>query len=196
MAKNYLRHQRGSSMLEALVTMVILSIGLLGLMQLITRAGMTEYESYQRVQALNLLSDMVEKINTNRKAAGCYAFSDPNSGAPSLGTSSAGPSPCNAWGTAAEQARALADLTEWNQKLLGTAETKSGAPTGAMLGARGCVTLDPATGLFQVSVAWQGSTRTVQPTSIDPTFVCGQGQYGPEEQRRIVVSTLTIANLR
>jgi len=188
--------QRGSSMLEALVTMVILSVGLLGLMQLITRAAMTEYESYQRAQALILLSDMVEKINTNRKAAGCYAFSDPSSGAPSLGTSSGGPTPCSAWGTAAEQARALADLNDWNQKLLGTAESKAGVGTGAMLGARGCVTFDPATNVFQVSVAWQGSTKTVQPTAVDPTFVCGQGQYGAEEQRRMVASTLTIANLR
>src|SRR4051794_21626792 len=113
------QRQQGSSMMEVLVTMVVLSIGLLGLMQLMTRASMTEYESYQRAQALILLTDMVEKINTNRKAAGCYAFSDASAGAPSLGTGSAGPAPCTAWGTTAEQARALADLSDWNQKLLG-----------------------------------------------------------------------------
>src|SRR5215813_3746307 len=153
--------QDGSSMMEVLVTLAVLTIGLLGLVQLMTRASMAEYESYQRTQALILLTDMVEKINTNRKAAGCYAFSDAASGVPSLGTNSAGPTPCSAWGTAMEQARALADLNEWNQKLLGTAESKGGAAAGAMLGARGCVTFDPASSIYQVSVTWQGTTKTV-----------------------------------
>lgn len=188
--------QRGSSMVEVLVTMIVLSIGLLGLMQLIMRASMAEYESYQRAQALILLSDMVEKINSNRKAAGCYAFSDRTSGSPYLGTSSAGPTPCTAWGTAEQQSRALADLTDWNQKLLGTAESKGGAGVGAMLGARGCVSFDPGGNTYQVSVVWQGTTRTVNPTSVDSTYVCGAGLYGPEEQRRLVATTFSIASLR
>jgi type IV pilus assembly protein PilV len=190
------RQQRGSSMIEVLVTMIVLSLGLLGLMQLMMRASMAEYESYQRAQALILLSDMVEKINSNRKAAGCYAFSDATSGAPYLGTSSSGPTPCTAWGTAAQQARALVDLNDWHQKLLGTGESKSGAAAGAMLGARGCVTFDPTSNIYQVSVAWQGTTNTIRPTSVDATLVCGTGLYGPEEQRRIVAATLTVASLR
>src|SRR4051812_2253721 len=56
--------EQGTSMLEVLVTLVILSVGLLGLTGLITRASMMEYESYQRAQAVMLLSDMVEKINS------------------------------------------------------------------------------------------------------------------------------------
>lgn len=190
------KRSRGSSMVEALVTMVVLTIGLLGLVQLMTRASMAEYESYQRAQALLLLQDMVEKINSNRKAAGCYAYSDPDAGAPYLGTSSSGPAPCTAWGGAAEQQRALQDLNDWNSKLLGSAETRAGVATGAMQGARGCVSFDAASGTYQVSVAWQGNVKTVQPTSVDATLVCAQGQYGAEEQRRIVSTTLTIASLR
>ena len=38
------------------------------------RAQQAEVESYQRAQALVLLQDMVDRINANRKTAGCYAF--------------------------------------------------------------------------------------------------------------------------
>jgi type IV pilus assembly protein PilV len=190
------RPQAGFSMLEVLVTIVITVVGLLGMAGLMARTNVAEYESYQRSQALILVADMVDKINANRKAAGCYAVSDPASGAPYLGTGSTLAPACNAYGTASEQTRADADLNEWNAKLLGAAEIQSGNAVGAMTGARGCVSLDPVANTYQVSVAWQGSAATVDPTTVDPTFVCGLGLYGPETRRRIVSLTLSIANLR
>jgi type IV pilus assembly protein PilV len=184
-------------MVEVLVTLILLTVGLLGLVQLMSRSTTAEYESYQRAQALVLLNDMVDKINSNRRAAGCYAITtDAVNGAPYLGTGSAGPPACTAWGTAAEQARALADLNDWNTKLLGAGESQAGAPVGAMQSARGCVTYDPVANVYQVSVAWQGNTKTVQPTTVDPTLVCGSGLYGSENQRRIVATPVSIANLQ
>jgi type IV pilus assembly protein PilV len=189
--------QHGAGMIETLMTMAVVTVGLLGLIQLMMRSTLAEFESYQRAQALVLLNDMVDKINSNRKAAGCYAITtNTASGAPYLGTGSAGAPPCTAWGTAAEQARALADLNDWNAKLLGSGETLAGAAAGAMQGARGCVTYDPVSNTFQVSVAWQGNNGTVAATSVDPSLVCGLGLYGPETKRRIVASALTIASLR
>jgi type IV pilus assembly protein PilV len=189
-------NERGFSMIEVLVSIVIVAVGLLGMAGLSARTTTAEYEAYQRAQALILLSDMVDKINANRKAAGCYAITDPSSGSPAMGTGSTLTPACNAYGTAAEQLRAVADLTEWNAKLLGAAEAQSGNSVGAMTGARGCVSLDPVTNTYQVAVAWQGVAATIAPTSIDSTWLCGTGLYGSENQRRIVSITLSIANLR
>jgi type IV pilus assembly protein PilV len=188
--------ESGFSMIEVLVSIVIVAVGLLGMAGLSARTTTAEYEAYQRAQALILLSDMVDRINANRKAAGCYAITDPSSGSPALGTGSTLTPACNAYGTAADQARAVADLTTWNAKLLGAAETQLGSSVGAMTGARGCVSLDPVTNSYQVSVAWQGMAATVAPSSIDSTWLCGTGLYGSESQRRIVSITLSIANLR
>jgi type IV pilus assembly protein PilV len=193
---NVLSSERGFSMIEVLVSIVIVAVGLLGMAGLSARTTTAEYEAYQRAQALILLSDMVDKINANRKAAGCYAISDPSSGSPALGTGSTLTPACNAYGTAAEQARAVADLTDWNNKLLGAAETQSGNAVGVMTGARGCVSLDPLSNTYQVAVAWQGMAPTVAPTSVDATWLCGAGLYGPDSQRRLVSITLSIANLR
>src|SRR5690349_25095266 len=115
MAKS-LSVQIGFTMIEVLVSIIVLAVGLLGMAGLAARTLNAEYESYQRAQALILLADMVDKVNANRKAAGCYAFTDSSNGAPSLGTGSNVTPSCNAYGTAEEQARAVADLTEWNSK--------------------------------------------------------------------------------
>lgn len=193
---NGLQRQSGFGMLEVLVSIVIVAVGLLGMAGLSARTMNAEYESYERAQALILVSDMVDKINANRKAAGCYAITDPSSGSPALGTASSATPACSAYGTAEEQARAVADLNDWNAKLLGAAETQSGNSVGAMIGARGCVSFDPVANNYQVSVAWQGMNATVAPTTVDPTWLCGSGLYGSESQRRIVSITVSIANLR
>src|SRR5258706_7468791 len=64
---------RGFAMLEVLITLVILLIGLLGLAGVVARSNAAELESYQRVQALILAQDMVDRINANRKYAACYS---------------------------------------------------------------------------------------------------------------------------
>ena len=115
---------------------------------------------------------------------------------PRVGTGSNWATACNACGTILEQSRAVADLNEWNGKLLGAAEMQSSNAVGAMTGARGCVSFDPLANSYQVSVAWQGMVATIAPTAIDPTWLCGTGLYGPASQRRIVSINLSIANLR
>lgn len=190
--------QRGSSLIEVLVTLVILMLGLLGLVGLMVQSQRSQMESYQRMQALVVLQDMVNRINTNRKAADCYALTAAD-GSGFLGTAGTGhatlPSTCPVTTpaiTADQQTRAISDLTEWSNLLVGSAEVSSdGADVGAMLGARGCITL-VSSGVYQVSVVWQGGGRTVAP----PTDVtCGAGLYGDEALRRAVSVPLQIANL-
>ncbi len=51
---------RGTTMIEVLVTIVILAFGLLGLAGLEARLQQSELEAYQRAQALVLLNDMAK----------------------------------------------------------------------------------------------------------------------------------------
>ncbi|MGH8830138.1 MAG: type IV pilus modification protein PilV [Polaromonas sp.] len=181
--------QQGSSLIEVLVTLVILMVGLLGLVGLMVQSQRSQMESYQRVQALVVLQDMVNRINTNRKAADCYAVTTAANGTPFLGTGST-VSPACTLGTAEQKAQAVRDMTEWNDLLLGSAEKSGSSDIGAMLGARGCVSLVSA-GVYQVSVVWQGNGKTVAPTGVS----CGADLFGDDAQRRAVTVPLQIANL-
>ena len=181
--------QQGSSLIEVLVTLVILMVGLLGLVGLMVQSQRSQMESYQRVQALVVLQDMMNRINTNRKAADCYAVTTAANGTPFLGTGST-VSPACTLGTAEQNAQAVRDMTEWNNLLLGSAEKSGSSDVGAMLGARGCVSLVSA-GVYQVSVVWQGNGKTAAPTGVS----CGADLFGDDAQRRAVTVPLQIANL-
>jgi len=61
--------QRGTSLIEVLVTMVILAFGLLGAAGLQARLQLADMESYQRAQALVLMDDIASRIATNRAHA-------------------------------------------------------------------------------------------------------------------------------
>lgn len=184
--------QGGSTLIEVMVSMLILLIALLGLAGLQVQAQQSELESYQRGQALILLQDMVGRINANRKAAACYAVTtDTASGSPYFGTNSAISAPSCAIGSVEQKATAVRDMEDWNDLLLGAAEADAGGNTGAMIGARGCINHDAATDLYTVTVAWQGLSKTFAPVGQS----CGQGQYGDETLRRVTSLSVRIANL-
>ena len=184
----------GSSLIEILVTLIIVAIGLLGLAATQARMQTADAESYQRAQALVLIDDMLDRINANRYAAQCYALTTNTDGSPYLGASGSGhlgAPDCTLGSMTAEQlAQANTDLQEWNDLLNGAAESRGGADIGAMSGARGCVTFDAATGTYTVVVSWQGRNDTFA-----PVVSCGNGLYGAETQRRAVWLTLSIADL-
>lgn len=188
-------HQEGSSLIEVLVTLVILMLGLLGLVGLMVQSQRSQVESYQRMQALVVLQDMVNRINTNRKAAECYALPDPvgtDYAVPTAGTLAvAATCPIATIEEIAWAERTDQDIREWNNLLLGSTEKSGTRDAGAMLGARGCVTVVSA-GVYQVSVVWQGGGATVAPPV---SVTCGSGLYGDEALRRAVSVPLQIADL-
>lgn len=152
-----LRRQLGASMIEVLVTLVIVSFGLLGLAGLQSRLQTSEMESYQRSQALLLLNDMANRIATNRSNAVDYV----TTAASPLGAGMTCPT------TTATVVQT--DLNEWCNALQGAGETTGGNNVGAMIGGRGCVE-DLGSGAYFITVAWQGLT----PISAPPTSVaCG-----------------------
>lgn len=178
--------QRGTSMIEVLISIIIVVVGLLGLAGLQSRATLAEMESFQRAQALVLLQDMVDRLNANRKLGMSYVTADPVNAAYGTGQT------VQACGAMTGVNR---DKCEWTNALLGAAETQGGTAIGAMLNARGCVIAQSATmpRRFQVAVVWQGLNPTVSPAVTD----CGRGHYGTGDlSRRAVTATVTIGCLQ
>ncbi len=151
--------QRGTTLLEVLVTIVILAIGLLGLAGLQARLQSSEMEAYQRSQALILLNDMASRIATNRVNAASYVTGTTTP----LGGTAACP--------ATTATRQQIDAGEWCDALQGAAETIGGGNVGAMVGGRGCVE-NLGSNEYMITVAWQGMT----PISA-PAAACGAGSY-------------------
>jgi type IV pilus assembly protein PilV len=172
--------QRGTSMIEVLVTLVIIAIGLLGLAGLQIRL-----ES----------SDMVNRMGTNRLTAARYPEAVPLTAPVGAGMT------CPTLGASAT--RVEQDVREWCDALQGAAEAVSGSRVGAMIGGRGCVE-DLGLGAsgsqrYRVTVAWQGLTPTTAPAE-----GCGldlyNGAAGSACQsdlcRRAVSTVVHMANLR
>jgi type IV pilus assembly protein PilV len=187
--------QAGFSLLEILVTLLVVAMGLLGLAGLKARLQVSQFESYQRAQAIVLLNDIVDRINANRNSAGCYAFTVAGTGAPYIGVPGGanhlGPSDCAAgFLNAGTKAIADQDIDQWSDLLAGAAEALAGA--GTMVGARGCLEFDAADNSYIVTVAWQGMTETFAPPA---AITCAQNLYGPETRRRVVWTRVRIASL-
>ena len=172
--------QRGTSMIEVLVSIVIVVLGLLGLAGLQTHASLAEAESFQRAQAILLLQDMVDRINANRLNAASYVTAVP------LGTGDT-PTGCGAMTGAAR------DKCEWSSSLLGSSESVGASKVGAMIDARGCVqNIDPnMPRKYLVSVVWQGVTATKAPGTL-----CGSGLYGDDKTRRALTAVVTVGCLQ
>jgi len=198
--------QAGFNMLEILFSLLIVTTGLLGLAGTQVVAQRAEQESYQRAQAMVLMTDIVDRINTNRKAAICYNITtNTTSGTGYLGTTGAGKysissytCPALATNPAAVSSAQL-DLQFIDQMMLGSAEAIGGSTVGAMLGARTCIGFDTTSQSYTVAIAWQGTSTTFSPASwpTGPAVAknCALNLYGNDAQRRVVWTTIMVASL-
>lgn len=94
-----LRNQRGFSMIEVLVTVLILAIGLLGLAGLQSTALRSNHSAYLRSQATVLAYDITDRMRANRTAALNGAYN------------------VNVGGTGSGSSMAAADVIAWKDNL-------------------------------------------------------------------------------
>jgi type IV pilus assembly protein PilV len=153
----FIKKQTGSSLIEVLVTVLIMAIGFLGLAGFMVKQQQQEVDSYQRAQALLLLNDMSQRLQSNRANSDDYITGTTNpigvgmTCATVTGTS-----------TIAQQ-----DLSAWCNGLKGSAETLGTQLVGAMVGARGCVEeISPQQ--YAITVAWQGMSPISAPPQPQP----------------------------
>ena len=127
------KSERGFTLLEVLVALVITSIGLLGLAGLMVNSLKNNQSSAMRSQAAWLAYDVIDRMRANRTLA-LPAGGGASPYAIAIGTDPAGT------GTA------VSDLTTWRANL-----------AAVMLSGTGGVNIDTATGRVTVSVQWDDS---------------------------------------
>jgi len=180
--------QGGTTLIEVLVTIIILAFGLLGLAGLQSRLQVSDMEGYQRAQALVLLNDIASRISTNRSAADLYVTTADSP----LGAGMTCPTSVDT--------RQEIDAVQWCTALQGAAEITGGNKAGAMVGARGCVE-SLSNREYLITVAWQGLAPVSAPP---PSVACGKDLYNGETDsacsadrcRRVVTTIVRIADLK
>ncbi len=195
---------RGFTLLEVLVTLVILMFGLLGLAGLMAKGQRASHEAYQRQQALSLASDIGERVRTNSASALLYAAAAPLLTPLGAGARYAliGTTVTNCAAPAANCTAAQLvdyDTALWDGALSGASEVDVATATsiGGIQGARGCIVdTGQAVGttmtarVLRISIAWQGRDATVA----NPVSTCGNGQFGNENLRRVVTLDVLMLN--
>jgi type IV pilus assembly protein PilV len=179
------RGQAGATLIEILVSMLILMFGLLGLVGVMVQSQRAQVEAFQREQALLLAQDMVNRMLVNKGVAGCYVL------ATYIGVDELTPPPettCTS-GTATQKTRFATDMSEWLSLLQGAATAIGSSAVGGVPDARGCITKDATSGIYQVSVVWQGSAATSAPPA---GITCGNTKYTPDTSRRAVALTVLL----
>ena len=139
--------ERGFSLLEVLIALLVLSFGLLGIAALQTFSLQFNHQSYERTQATLLISDIAERITANPVGALAGGYNAISSGAMSPSYSGYGGCPSNC---ATTSELATYDLFLWksaleNPKVLAQG---TGSITRVIDGA------DANALIFDISVQW------------------------------------------
>ncbi len=180
-----LRRARGFTLIEVLITLVILAIGLLGLAGLQLFSLQSQMEAYQRGQAVMLAEEMAKRIQVNAQAARAGDYTE----AQNYGLQPA--AVCDP----AALTTANYDLCDWNNILAGQGVALAGVNVGSIAAARGCIeylvgSADNETRI-RVTVAWQGNAATRAPAS-----TCGEDAYGDDDAfRRVAIVDVVLADL-
>lgn len=144
--------QNGFTLVEALVAILVFSIGLMGMAGLMVVSVKTNHSAYLRTQATFLAQSLADRIRSNRAAINAY------NGAYSLAT--AGSDPC-AGGTVCSFAQVVErDRALWSRQL-GDLLPNGAARVncdGVSLGLARHAGSDPYTGLCTVTITWSESS--------------------------------------
>lgn len=127
-----MRRQQGFSMLEVLVTMVVISVGLLGIAGLIMTNMKNNNSAYARGQATILANDIIDRMRANRTVADTGAYNILMTAEPA----------------AAPTSVVQTDIAQWRAAL-----------ANAMPGGRGSILLN-AEGHVVVVIQWNDTSAT------------------------------------
>ena len=181
--------ERGFSLIEVLVTVLVFSIGMLGIAGLSTVGRRATFDTVQRSTAAELAYALLEEMRSNNDALGVYVAA----GVVGRGSRGSEPAPdCDAVGAACTADElATHGLWAWEQMLDTGFETAGGVGTGGLVTPTACI-VGPAGGVagnYTVTIVWRGVTALTDPA----LNACGAatGLYGAngEFRRMAVVQT-------
>ena len=166
-SRSYPSRCRGTTMMEVLVSMFVLSIGILGVAGLQVTAKRSNFEATQRATAVALAQDIIERMRSNPEQLGTYT----NAG---VGRTIDGASmpmvDCST--DCGPVTLAQYDLYELEQAANGVAEQAAGNNVGGLTLPTTCITgPDGGSGIYNVAIAWRGMTKLSNPG----TDACGSG---------------------
>ncbi len=190
---------QGFALIEVMVTVLVITFGLISLagLQLATKSGGNT--SYQRTLALTVANEMLERINLNAAQASAY-HTGLNTG---LGRASLGAigKNCASNANSCTPAELAAwDLWNWERRLDGAGILDVGNnDASGLLEALGCVVFtpdgagSPNSGQVRVIVSWRSLTDTTDAaTTADVT--CGAVATGSDAGRQQVVLNGYVVN--
>ena len=186
---------RGATMMEVLVSVFVLSVGVLGVAGLQVTAKRSNYEATQRATAASLAQDIIERMRSNPEELATYTTGGAgrtiDGATMPVVTCSADCAPTNL---------AQYDLYELEQAANGITEQVGGVNVGGLSLPTTCISgPNGGSGVYTIAVAWRGMTKLSNPT----TDACGSGsgKYdtvgGTEADvyRRILVMQVFISEL-
>jgi type IV pilus assembly protein PilV len=183
---NPARSQKGSNLIEVLVTLVVVSVGLLSAVSLQLLSKRSNFDAAQRTTAAHLTQDLFARMRANPTGLPNYVAVG-NLGGDVLGAAPATNCQSPLANCSAPQLAAY-DLWHWEQQLDGAFETIAGAATGGLNLPTACITgpVFGGAGTYTIAIAWRGMTDMADPQ----LNACGQGSgnYGTGDRyRRIMV---------
>ena len=152
------RSARGFTIVEALVAFVVLSIGMLGIAGLFAVTLRTSGTAIQRVTAVDLASDIADRIRANRRAGEAYAADAVATDDKCVGESSVNCSP---------EEMAKNDVWLWRQQI--AQAFPGGTAAGAIAYHAGSSPVAPSS--YTIQVTWKDRARN------------SKERYEPQEYR-------------
>ncbi|QOL25775.1 type IV pilus modification protein PilV [Thalassotalea sp. LPB0316] len=178
-----MRHQRGISFIEVLVSLVILSTGIIGAVAMQASAKKGSFDAMQRSMASALAQDIIERMRAND--------SDPLNlenyqGSYGAGNLSAPDNRCDDPDTPCNSLQMVSnDLYEWEQKLIGSNVSQGSKSLGGLVGAQGCI--EHNNQAVTVVVSWQGRVQTQDSADSNDTLAFGCGTAS-DKRRQVQIS--------
>lgn len=191
-------HQRGVSMIEVLITLLVVALGVLAVIALQGLSKRNNVDSISQTIASQLAYDILERMRANSSGPALSAYFNlaPNN---LPGLLAAEPTPnCRSAPCADPVQLARYDIWEWEQQMIGGGETIGGVATGGLVNPTACIDGPGlgASGLYTVTVAWRSGSQLSQIAAGDAGYVsCGAGAavdgealYGPGDVFRRTLS--------
>ncbi|RYV02565.1 type IV pilus modification protein PilV [Shewanella sp. OPT22] len=177
-------NEKGLSLIEVLVSLVILVIGLIGVFNLHIISKQGSFEAYQQTQASFLANDIINKMKLNPQEFADYAGTYPTAEPDEMNSCNN----LNAICSAADMR--VADLAEWSRMLLGRSEMDGENAVGGVESAQGCIFVNDND--VTVAIAWR-SIKQIENRAEGGEYIADWdicGEMANSRKRLLVVNTV------